>query len=294
VIGRKDDQQLLRDNKVSHSNDAAKSNSTNNHNYNKPYHRQKTNLNNEEKQQVVSSRWSVSSTSKSSAWSIQDRHEHRHQAIHAVTQQQQQQRLCRLRTTRTTNVHNAQSHSGVKRSHHLGNFHHGQHKNAGSRTTENDSLKTLQPPLPQIGDTLAVNLLRLLEGAAAIRLHHRQHQEQRLLPSHGSNREYMLERVASMAAAQVLAEIRFSIASPATSNEMILPLHVEDAAMFYYNEKMSRAAYGSIHSRHRTSRREAEGECGSGPCIFLGPGAKMMLRMHLFDLMNKLSMYEQT
>mmetsp|Transcript_11946 Transcript_11946/g.20970 ORF Transcript_11946/g.20970 Transcript_11946/m.20970 type:complete len:109 (+) Transcript_11946:284-610(+) len=40
----------------------------------------------------------------------------------------------------------------------------------------NSNTKNVLLPLPPIGDVLTVNLLRLLEGAAAIRLHHLQQQ----------------------------------------------------------------------------------------------------------------------
>ena len=147
--------------------------------------------------------------------------------------------------------------------------------------------KKAQLPLPRIGDVLAVNLLRLLEGSAAIRLHHRQ-QCHVVLPQPPPSRyhrptafrkdgEYMLEKVTSLAATEVLTEIRSNI----DNNELITPLHVEDAATFYYNEKMRSSA------AHRASRR------GCNTAVLLQPAAKMMMRLHLFDLMHKLSMYEQ-
>jgi len=56
---------------------------------------------------------------------------------------------------------------------------------------------------------------------------------------------------------------------------MAMPLHVDDAATFYYNEKLQ-----SIRA-------------GGSAVPLLQPGAKMMLRLHLFELTNKLALYEQ-
>ena len=206
---------------------------------------------------MVSSRWGNSSAASTTTY-INDRHERRLQSVDVLSQQR---------------------YSGVKRSSQI------IHQN-DSEDDDIQKKKKAQLPLPRIGDVLAVNLLRLLEGAAAIRLHHRQ-QCHVLLPQPPPSRyhrptvfrkdgEYMLEKVTSLAATEVLTEIRSNI-----DNELITPLHVEDAATFYYNDKMRSSA------AHRASRR------GCNTSVLLQPGAKMMMRLHLFDLMHKLSMYEQ-
>ena len=123
---------------------------------------------------------------------------------------------------------------------------------------------------------LAVNFLRLLEGAAAIRIHHRQQKEaafaSRTTPfQHHSH--FTSTAAAAVVATQVLTEIRSSLLSK--NQDLGLPLNVEDAAAFYYND---------IHSTR---------EIWSEVNLLLLPGAKVMLRLHLFDLMNKLAMYEQ-
>ena len=214
--------------------------------------------NNKEKLQVVSSRWGNSSAASTTTY-INDRHERRLQSVDVLSQQR---------------------YSGVKRSSQI------IHQNDSEDNDIQKKKKKAQLPLPRIGDVLAVNLLRLLEGAAAIRLHHRQ-QCHVLLPQPHPSRyhrptafrkdgEYMLEKVTSLAATEVLTEIRSNV-----DNELITPLHVEDAATFYYNDKMRSSA------AHRASRR------GCNTSVLLQPGAKMMMRLHLFDLMHKLSMYEQ-
>ncbi|KAL3800512.1 hypothetical protein ACHAW5_009022 [Stephanodiscus triporus] len=135
-------------------------------------------------------------------------------------------------------------------------------------------------PLPHIGDVLAVNLLRLLEGAAAIRLHHRQ--ESVLSTCQASSRtdeNYMVDNASSMAATEVLAEIRSTI-----RHDLIIPLHVEDGAKFYYNKKIC------SDEDIRGARR---GKNAGDVLVLLQPGAKMMLRLHLFDLMTKIALYER-
>jgi hypothetical protein len=124
----------------------------------------------------------------------------------------------------------------------------------------------IELPLPRIGDVLAVNLLRLLEGAAALRLHHRQ--ERALSTSRGiMDEEYMLNKASSMAATEILTEIRSSV-----KHDLLIPLHVEDVAKFYCNEKSDNA--------DDTDAR-------------LLVGAKIMLRLHLFGLMTKIALYER-
>ena len=76
----------------------------------------------------------------------------------------------------------------------------------------------------------------------------------------------MLEKVASMAATEVLTEIRSNM-----DHDLITPILVEDSATFFYNEKVQSAGISSL----------------------LLPGAKIMMRLHIFTLLQKLSMYEQ-
>ena len=97
----------------------------------------------------------------------------------------------------------------------------------------------------------------------------------------------MLEKVTSMAATEVLTEIRSNI----NNVELITPLHVEEAATFYYNDRMKSKAAAAAH--HRASRRGSGGNNTAAETVLLLPGAKMMMRLHLFDLMHKLSLYEQ-
>ena len=124
----------------------------------------------------------------------------------------------------------------------------------------------IELPLPRIGDVLAVNLLRLLEGVAALRLHHRQ--ERALSTSRGiMDEEYMLNKASSMAATEILTEIRSSV-----KHDLLIPLHLEDVAKFYCNEKSDNA--------NDTDAR-------------LLVGAKIMLRLHLFGLMTKIALYER-
>jgi len=112
--------------------------------------------------------------------------------------------------------------------------------------------------LPRLEDVLAVNLLRLLEGASAIRLHfHRRYPRK-------NNGNFARKAATSAAAAEVLQEVRSNL-----DQDMLIPIHINDAAAVYYHEKMN-------------SQEE-----------YLRPGAKMMLRMHLFDLIQKLIVYEQ-
>lgn len=135
-----------------------------------------------------------------------------------------------------------------------------------------DEIATTKPielPLPRIGDVLAVNLLRLLEGAAALRLHHRQE----CVMSRGiMDEEYMLDKVSSMAATEILTEIRSSV-----KHDLLIPLHVEDVAKFYSNEKMLIS--------------EDDNDCDTDARLLVG--AKIMLRLHLFGLMTKIALYER-
>ena len=202
---------------------------------------------NKEKYQVVSSRWGGSSSTSSNTTSyINDRHERRLQSVDILSKRR---------------------YSGAKRSSQI------------IQENQEGEKKKTQLPLPRIGDVLAVNLLRLLEGAAAIRLHHRQ--QCHVLSSspplsssryhhRSSSRkddEYLLEKVASMAATEVLTEIRSNM-----EHEIITPLNVEDSAIFFYNEKVRSAGNSAV---------------------LLYPGAKIQLRLYVFTLMGKLAQYEQ-
>ena len=129
--------------------------------------------------------------------------------------------------------------------------------------------KPMELPLPRIGDVLAVNLLRLLEGAAALRLHHRQ---ERVMSRGIMDEEYMLDKVSSMAATEILTEIRSSV-----KHDLLIPLHVEDVAKFYCDEKML------------ISEDDNAGDTDARLLV----GAKIMLRLHLFGLMTKIALYER-
>ena len=257
------------------SSKASSNGSSNNSNNSEERHRQNhMNSNNrgageKEKHQVVPSRWGAVPSSSSSAGynNINDRHERRRNALGGIISQQR---------------------AGAKRLH---SSHDDEMDTANEGSTKDHAL-----PLPRIGDVLAVNLLRLLEGAAAIRLHHRQQRAVGAISSSTSSshrhrsssssqrrgdREYIVDKAASEAATEVLKEIRSSTATKEGGGELLLPLHVEDAALFYYNEKMRRSSSGG-----RTN-------IGDGSKQLLLPGAKMMLRLHLFGLMEKLALYEQ-
>jgi len=200
---------------------------------------------NKEKYQVVSSRWGGSSTSSTTSY-INDRHERRLQSVDILSQRR---------------------YSGAKRSSQI------------IEDSKEEEKKKIQLPLPRIGDVLAVNLLRLLEGAAAIRLHHRQqcHVSSSSPPLSSSryhhrtssrkDDEYMLEKVASMAATEVLTEIRSNM-----GHELITPFLVEDSASFFFGEKVRSAGNANV---------------------LLYAGGKMMMRLHLFNLISKLAQYEQ-
>lgn len=136
-------------------------------------------------------------------------------------------------------------------------------------------------PLPSIGDVLAVNMLRLLEGAAAIRIHHRQRRVPSSTPSRYHRRELIIDTVVQETATEVLNEIRSSI-----DHELILPLHVEDAARFCYLDTLRCAkSIRELRSRKKTT--------GDVSMVLLQSGAKIMMRLHLFDLTNKLALCEQ-
>ena len=94
----------------------------------------------------------------------------------------------------------------------------------------------------------------------------------------------MLDRVVSMAATEVLTEIRSSV----HPRELVLPADVEDAATFYYIGKHCMDRIRNSSSSNAVGTRNV-----GGTLVLLGPGAKMMLRLHLFELMNKLALYEQ-
>ena len=77
-----------------------------------------------------------------------------------------------------------------------------------------------------------------------------------------------------------------SITDP--TRELVLPLDVEDAAAFYYNDNLYKESCISSCSREAVVTRNV-----GGTLILLGPGAKRLSRLHLFELMNKLALYEQ-
>jgi hypothetical protein len=183
-----------------------------------------------DKHQVVPSRWSYSASSYNT-----NREERRNQAVYAISSQ-------RFNS-------NGPPLTGMKRS-------------ANQSQDESSGYQTMQ--LPRLGDVLAVNLLRLLEGASAIRLHfHRRYV--------GQNNGYIASKVAtSAAAAEVLQEIRSQ-----ADHDLLMPIHINDAASVYYHE--------TLNAQERRA----------GKVVHLRPGAKMMLRIHLFGLIQKLSMYEQ-
>jgi hypothetical protein len=183
-----------------------------------------------EKCQVVQSRWS----SSSSAYSM-IRHERRDRAIDFIAQG---------------------FATGSKRMRHP--------------ETEPALEKSTSLPLPDVGDVLAVNLIRLLECAAAIRLHHRQ---QRISPDHMEDRDFVVAKIESVAAAEILTEIRSTAAM-----DLTMPLHMNDVATVYYHET--------------TVMRARNMNSDITPAI-LRPCAKIMLRVHFYDLMKKLIMYEQ-
>lgn len=170
----------------------------------------------------------------------------------------------------SSNSH-AQSHSGAKRGH---------DQRRDETRTANSNTKKTSLALPRIVDVLTVNLLCLLEGVAAIRLYHRQ--QRVVVHSSCSPSSCMLDKVTSMAATEVLTAIRSSVNR---IRRPVLPLDVEDTATFYYTRSI-RIASTSVGILAHLIR-----------CwwylVLLGPGAKMMLRRHLFELMNKLLLYEQ-
>ena len=65
-----------------------------------------------------------------------------------------------------------------------------------------------------------------------------------------------------------------------------MPLDVEDTAALYYNEKLYTEDRIGRCSREAVLTKNVD-----GTLILLGPGANMML--HLFELTNKLALYEQ-
>jgi hypothetical protein len=137
-------------------------------------------------------------------------------------------------------------------------------------------------PLPRIGDVLAVNMLRLLEGAAAIRIHHRQQRVSKSTSSRPHHRDYIIDKMTQQTATEVLFEIRSSM-----DHELLLPLHVDDAANFYYMDKLR----SDKSIRELRSRRKSCGDTTS--LVLIQPGAKIMMRLHLCGLTTKLALYEQ-
>jgi len=136
---------------------------------------------------------------------------------------------------------------------------------------EDDSTPPPPSPLPRIGDVLCVNLLRLLEGAAAARLRRGEGRRPRVPGGGGGD--------ASAAAARVLAEVRSS-AGP----ELAAPVDLDGAAGFYAREMA-----GARRGRGRSSPLASEGDDRG---ILLLPGAKIMLRQRMYELANGLSLYE--
>eukprot|EP00956_Cyclotella_meneghiniana_P029467 scaffold71398_cov41-Cyclotella_meneghiniana.AAC.1 len=106
--------------------------------------------------------------------------------------------------------------------------------------------------LPDSADVLAVNLLRLLECASDIRLRH----QQKKFTLHHQN-----------AATQIINEIRSTRAA-----DLTMPIHLDEVASFYLRES---------HALHDSKKQQ-----------LLGPCAKMMLRVHFFGLVKKLSAFE--
>jgi hypothetical protein len=106
---------------------------------------------------------------------------------------------------------------------------------------------------PNVFDVLAVNLLRLLECVSELRLHHHTTSSQR--------RE-------SSPAADIIKEIRSTNAI-----DLTMPIHFDEAAAFFLRES------------------QAANNCNE-PSL-LRPCAKLMLHIHFFGLIKKLSAYEQ-
>jgi hypothetical protein len=130
-------------------------------------------------------------------------------------------------------------------------------------------------------------MLRLLEGAAAIRIHHRQQRipsSSMMSSRHNHHRELTMDKIVQQTATEVLNEIRTSM-----DHELWLPLHVEDAATFYYTDKMR----STRSIRDSRSRKKNAGD-NSSSLVLLQPGAKIMMRLHLFELTNQLALYEQS
>ncbi|KAL7475970.1 hypothetical protein ACHAW6_001862, partial [Cyclotella cf. meneghiniana] len=122
--------------------------------------------------------------------------------------------------------------------------------------------------LPGVADVLAVNLLRLLECAAAIRLHHHQ---KKISCKREEYQSCLASKTQSTAATEMLTEIRSS-----TFLDLTQPIFLDDAAAFYLRESTALHALG---------RR-------NNPSL-LRPCAKLMLRVHLLGLIKKISSYEQ-
>jgi hypothetical protein len=122
--------------------------------------------------------------------------------------------------------------------------------------------------LPDVSDVLAVNLLRLLECASAIRLHH---SSKRIPCQHQDRQQQSIANAESFAAAQILTEIR-SI----NAGELATPVHMDEATAFYFRESWTL----SVAKHHKKT-------------TLLRPCAKLMLRVHFFSLVKKLSSYEQ-
>mmetsp|Transcript_6878 Transcript_6878/g.10134 ORF Transcript_6878/g.10134 Transcript_6878/m.10134 type:complete len:306 (+) Transcript_6878:1449-2366(+) len=169
---------------------------------------------------------------------------------------------------------------------------------------------------PNIADVLAVNLLHLLEGIATVRLCQQQQQSQH--PSSSSlqhNQQQYHNPSVSKTASDLLHEIKV-----ACGYELVLPIQICDLANFYYkcrlgqqckttymaiqkkiqqqqqqNNKMAAKSLDTIeiHKRHKhdmdRTAAAATMAIGKGKC--LDPGGKIMLRLFLFDLIQRLSLY---
>lgn len=126
-------------------------------------------------------------------------------------------------------------------------------KRKNTDPAENDTCN--HHALPDISDVLTVNLLRLLECVAEMRLYH----HGKRLPG---------QRSKSSPAADIIREIRSTSAI-----DLMMPIHLDEAASLYLRETQA------LHH-------------SSGPSL-LRPCAKLMLRVHFFGLIKKLSAYEQ-
>ena len=80
----------------------------------------------------------------------------------------------------------------------------------------------------------------------------------------------MLDRAASMAATEVMIEIRSGV----HPRELVLPLDVEDAAKFYYNDK--HCAEDRIRSSREADVGNTKSNVEAGHLGLLGPGIVLL------------------